>query len=273
MFETRRPRTTFAIALEMVELIYHSTVREVRKSHRHALIGLLLNIVQTVIFVGAFYLLFVLLGIRPAGIKGDFLLFMMSGVFLFMVHIKALGAVFGSEGPAAPMRNHRPLNTVVTITSAALASLYLQMLSMTVVLFLYHAIFKPVTIDDPVGALGMILLSWSSGAGIGMVLLAAKPWNPSFVSLLSLIIMRANMVASGKMVVANSLGGTGFLMFGWNPLFHTIDQARGFVFLNYTPRFTSIEYPLYATLVLIMLGLLGEFFTRRRVSTSWTAKR
>ena len=27
-------------------------------------------------------------------------------------------------------------------------------------------------------------------------------------------------------------------IFDWNPLFHTIDQARGFTFINYNPHYS-----------------------------------
>jgi ABC-type polysaccharide/polyol phosphate export permease len=39
-------------------------------------------------------------------------------------------------------------------------------------------------------------------------------------------------------------------LFIWNPLFHIIDQARGFVFINYNPHYTSISYPIYVSLAL-----------------------
>lgn len=273
MFETRRKKTKTSSASGLLELIYHATVREIRKDHGHAVVGLLLNIVQTLIFIGAFYALFAIMRVRPTGIRGDFLLFIMSGVFLFMVHIKTIGSVFGAEGPASAMMKHAPMNTIIAISSKALSSLYLQILSMLVLLFFYHSLLNPISIHDPVGAMGMLLLAWSTGVGVGMVLLAAKPWNPSAVGIVSTVIQRANMVASGKMVVANMLGFGGLYIFGWNPLYHAIDQARGFVFANYFPRFTSISYPVYATLVLIMLGLMGEFYTRRHASASWEAKR
>lgn len=273
MFEAKRPTSKTRSAAGLLELIYHATVREIRKDHGHAVIGLLLNILQTLIFVAAFYALFAVMRVRPSGIRGDFLLFIMSGVFLFMVHIKSIGAVFGAEGPSSAMMKHAPMNTIVAIASKALSALYLQVLSMTVLLFFYHALVNRLSIYDPAGAMGMILLAWSTGVGIGMVLLAAKPWNPTAVGIMSTIVQRINMVASGKMVVANMLGFGGLYIFGWNPLYHAIDQARGFVFANYTPRFTSISYPVYATLVLITLGLMCEFYTRRHASVSWDAKR
>ncbi len=81
------------------------------------------------------------------------------------------------------------------------------------------------------------------------------------------------MIASGKMFVANALPSFMISMFDWNPLFHLIDQARGFAFINYYPRNSNWEYPIYVTIALIMLGLISEFYTRRHASASWEARR
>ena len=89
----------------------------------------------------------------------------------------------------------------------------------------------------------------SPGIGAGLVLLALKPWFPDFVKLFTMIYQRANMIASGKMFVVNMLPPTMYAMFDWNPLFHTIDQARGFVFINYFPHKTSLMYPIYVGIV------------------------
>ena len=63
-------------------------------------------------------------------------------------------------------------------------------------------------------------------------------------------------------------------MFTWNPLFHVIDQCRGFVFRNYFPRNTNWEYALW-----VGFGIAADraaraiFFTRQHVSQSWGARR
>ena len=44
---------------------------------------------------------------------------------------------------------------------------------------------------------------------------------------------------------------------------------RGFMFLNYSPHFSSWEYALWVSVVLVVLGLLGESYTRRHASFSW----
>jgi ABC-type polysaccharide/polyol phosphate export permease len=273
MFKAERSNSTIGSTFSLLELIYHATVRDLRKSHGNALLGLIMNMFQTVLLVATFYIMFGVLGLRGNAIRGDFLLYVMSGIFLFMTHTKAMGAVFGAEGPTSAMMKHAPMTTAISISAAALGALYVQLLSMFVVLFIYHAAFHPIEIYDWVGAMAMVLLSWFTGAAIGLVLLAAKPWAPDVVSIVQQIYSRANMIASGKMFLANNLPHKMLVLFDWNPLFHTIDQARGYVFINYNPHFSNWEYPLYLGLALLMIGLMGEFYTRQYASLSWGAKR
>lgn len=272
MFEQSRLRTRGSAASNILELIYHSTVRNVRKTHENAVIGLMMNMVQAVVFVAVFYVMFTILGLRGLAIRGDFLIYIMSGIFLFLTHTKTMGAVVGSEGPASPMMKHAPMNTLIALCGAALATLYIQILSAIVILTGYHVVIEPIHIDRPLATFGMLLIAWFSGAAVGIVFLAIKPWAPGPISVISTLYSRANMIASGKMFVANSLPPAMLAMFDWNPLFHAIDQARGFAFINYTPRNSVIDYPIYLSLVLIMIGLMLEFYTRKHASESWSAR-
>lgn len=268
-----RPPSRLIAAFTLAELIYHAAVRSIRKGHGNAVIGLMMNIFQTVILVAVFYGVFLLIGMGPRGIRGDFLLYVMTGIFLFMCHTKSMMAVVQSEGPTSPMMKHAPMNTYVAIGAAALSTLYIQVLSMLVVLFLYHAIWTPIAVHDPFGAILMLLLSWFSGVALGLIFLAIKPWSPNLVQILAQFYSRANMFASGKMFVANMLPGFMLPYFDWNPLFHIIDQARGFTFLNYTPHYTSVDYAVWVSVVALVIGLMGEAFTRKQASLSWGAGR
>ncbi len=271
MFQQQTSNNGVQSGARLLDIIYHATVRNVRKSHGNAIFALVTNIMQTVIFVMAFFVMFSILGLRSLAVRGDFMLYIMSGIFLFMTHTKALGAVANSEGPTSAMMKHAPMNTLVAISAAALGSLYIQLLSLAVILFVYHVAFTPVVVYQPIPALGMLLVAWFSGVAIGMVFLAAKPWAPAFIGIFTTVYARANMIASGKMFVANSLPADRRHMFDWNPLFHAIDQARGYTFLNYNPHYTSYTYPLILSVVLLMVGLMGEFYTRKHASISWTA--
>ncbi|WP_116600106.1 ABC transporter permease [Primorskyibacter marinus] len=276
MFQQSKPRSTFGSAINIAELIYHGSVRSVRKTHGNAFMALLINMLQTIIFVMAFYFMFIILGLRGAGISGDFMVYIMTGVFLFMTHVKTLGAVSGAEGPTSPMMQHAPMNTAIVICSAMVSALYIQILSLFVILFAYDVLVNPDLLEDihdPVGCMAMLLLAWFTGAAIGMVFLALRPWFPTPVSIISTIYQRANMIASGKMFVANTLPPAMLKLFDWNPLFHAIDQSRGYAFINYNPRNSNWEYAFILGVVLMMIGLMGEFYTRKKASASWAARR
>ena len=99
MFQQRLHRSRFGGFLAMSEVVYHSVGRSVRSKHNNAFIALGLNLMQAVMFVLVFYAMFAILGMRGSAIRGDFLLYVMSGIFLFLTHAKAVGAVAGAEGP------------------------------------------------------------------------------------------------------------------------------------------------------------------------------
>ena len=271
MFRVEKRQTGLQAALRTVDLIYHNTVRSVRRGHSNAIIGLLMNIFQMLVLIAVFYALFQLMGMRGAAIRGDYFLYLMTGIFTFMTNVKTMGAVAGAEGPTSAMMLHAPMTTAIAITSAALAALYTQILSLVAILGIYHLAVTPIEIYDPVGVMAMIILAWFSGACVGLVVLAAKPWAPGVVGIATTIYSRVNLIFSGKMFVGNALGYTMLKFFDWNPLFHIIDQGRGYAFIDYYPHNSSIAYPVYVSLALLMLGLMGEFYGRRHVSLSWFA--
>ena len=272
MFHYARNQNGFSAAFQILRLIFVNTVRHVRKSSGSPLIGLILNMVQAVILVTVFVFMFSILGLRGTAIRGDFILYIMSGIFLFLTHNKTLAAVAGADTGASPIMQHAPMNTMIGIFSAALSTLYIQVLSVMVILGGYKLWGGDVTFENPAGAFGMLLMSWFSGAAIGMVLLAAHPWAPKVVGVIRTFYTRANMITSGKMFVANQTPGYILAMFTWNPLFHCIDQARGFTFVNYVPHTSSVAYPLIVSVILLTIGFLAEFFTRKNISASWSAR-
>ncbi|VAV87626.1 ABC transporter, permease protein [hydrothermal vent metagenome] len=273
MFDQVKRKSMFQSALGMAELTYHSIVRNIRKGHNNAIWALVSNMMQAAIFILAFYMMFMLIGIKRANIRGDFLLYIISGIFLFMVHIKTIGAITGSDGPSSAMMQHAPMNTIISIAAAAIGTLYIQVLTLFVILFVYHVAITPFEIEDPAGAFAMLLIAWLAGVAIGLVLLSMKPWFPGLVAIFTTVFQRVNMIASGKMFVANTLPAFMLPMFEWNPLFHLIDQARGFMFVNYVPRNTSIEYPVIVAASLLVIGMMAEFYTRQHASSSWNARR
>jgi ABC-type polysaccharide/polyol phosphate export permease len=273
MFEMRRTTSRHVVLLNVLEVTYHTAVRKVRKGHRNAVVAIGMSVFQTMLFVAAFYVMLSILGGRQMGIRGDFVLYLLSGVFLYLVHVQALQKVMASETRTSPLMQHAPMNTLVTVLSSAVSVLYVKSISLLVILFLLHALSAPLAIHDWHGALMMYLLAWGTGAAIGAMLLAVRPWAPDVIAIVQTIYVRANMIASGKLFVANVLPVAILPLFDWNPLFHVIDQMRGFVFVNYVPVHTTWQLPLVTLAGIVLVGMMLDFQTRRHASMSWDAPR
>ena len=118
MFRTERNTSALASTFSLLELIYHATVRSIRKSQGNAILGLLQNMFQTIMLVATFYLMYSILGMRGSAVRGDFMLYIMSGIFLYMTYTKAMSAVFASEGSSSAMMKHGPMTTAIAISAA-----------------------------------------------------------------------------------------------------------------------------------------------------------
>lgn len=273
MFSVKTNKTPLQAAVSMMTVIYHVTVFDLRKSHTNAVIALLVNIMQTLIMVAVFFLVLSVLGMRSSAIRGDFILYIMSGIFVFMANVTAMKSVSSASGPTSAMLLHGPMNTLVITIAKALSVLYIQVLTVASILLVYYLAVQPVDIYDPAGAFMMFLLAWFNGVAVGLVFQALRPWFPQTTEMGIMFYMRVNMFASGKMFVANTLPFFMLALFSWNPLFHIIDQIRGYTFINYFPHHSNWQYPLIVSIVLAFLGLMGESYSRRYVSTSWDARR
>lgn len=271
MFSPHRPRNLLEAATNTLGLIYDDAVNEVRKSYGNPIIGLLMTLVQSLVMVMGFMLIYWIMGVKTSPIRGPYAIYLLSGVLLFMTHSKTHAAVAGAPKASSSQMLHAPMTTAVGIGGAALAVLYKQTLVFTALIYGYHVLVGPVAIENAVGVLACFMLAWLSGIAIGLCFYAATPWAPTPIGVVSQAYQRANMVFSGKFFVANLMAPGMLQYFDWNPLFHIVDQGRGFIFINYTPYFSSMTYPLKVTLALLLIGLMGEFVTRQSISASWGA--
>lgn len=269
----QRSASNAASAFRLAALVYHGAVREVRQGTRTPIWGLVKDVLQAVLLVTVFYFMFEVLGTRKFAIRGDFLIYVMTGIFMFLVFNKSLAATASAEGPTSAMMQHAPMNTIVALGAAALASLYKNALAVFLMLGIYHIAFRPVEMEQPVAVLGMFVLCWFVASAIGVLFYALTPWAPGVFGMIRQFYTRANMITSGKMFVANTLPPAMLMFFDWNPLFHVIDQTRGFAFVNYNPHFSSVSYPFWVGMACLTLGLMVEFTTRKSMSVSWSAGR
>jgi len=266
---TRKNRTLFGALAMSIELVYHSVVRDIRKQSGNATLGLLVVMMQSLVMLAAFALLYTVLGARTFAIRGDFVLFLLTGIFLFLTHNSAISRVMGGSGPADPMNLHAPMNTWINLVASSLSGLYLNFLSIAIILTIVGILRGHLEIYRPFHLIFPFFMAWASGVAIGMLFLVATPFAPRFVPIIAQLYRRANMLTSGKMLPANYMSAGMVKWFDWNPLFHTIDQSRGEAFINYFPHRSNMEYPVIFTISAITFALIVESWLRKNMSVSW----
>jgi len=146
MFEARRTQSTFGLAMNMLELSFVAAARKVRQSHRNAIWAIMLSMFQSVLFIFAFYLMFTVVGARGAAIRGDFLLYLLTGIYAYLTHIKSVQQVMSAEGRTSAIMQHAPMNTLVAIFSSAMSVLYTQTICLLIILFAIHTAINPISI-------------------------------------------------------------------------------------------------------------------------------
>lgn len=270
IFEQALPTTMLGAAFSFSERVYHTTVHEIRKSSGNAPLGILNEMMQTIMYVAMFYFLYQVIGLRGLAIQGDFILFLLTGVFLFLLHNRAIRSVLSSADATQPIMLHRPMTTMLSIASKALSGLYFQLSAAGLILFFVFLFRGGIELQDPFGLVLPVFTAWSSGIALGLVFLMLRPFAPKLVGLVSMVYMRANMVTSGKAMPAAYMPAIMIDWFDWNPLFHAIDQARDATFVNYDTTVSSPTYALYFTLLFVLIGLMGEFWMRQNLSASWS---
>ena len=273
-FEPKRNNTSLLYEVfRFFDLLYHTTVRNIRKESANPIIAVVNQILTALVLVVVFLFFIRILGMRSLAIRGNEVQFIMAGIFLFLVHNGALGA----GGSIGSQRNALNLHTHVThfmsLFAAGFAQLYISILAATICLGLSHIILEPVEFHRFSGFAFAFFMAWISGLSIGYFFNAIMPFAPRIVALIQTFYSRGNMIFSGKMTLANSLPAMMLPYFLWNPLFHIIDYSRGESFINYTPRVTNINYPIYLTIIVFILAMMLQKNADKKVSASWGARR
>ncbi len=262
------PQKSFFIGtLEFIELVYHSVVREVRMQSGNATFGILKELGNMAMFIGMFYLIFTFLG-RSTAIRGDFMMFLLTGIVLMVTHMKAIGSVMSGSNAISSIMQHAPMTVILSIIANAFTGLYMQLCAVIIIVFFLWVFGMDLTIDNPAGLALPVFFAWASGISIGFIFLMVAPFAPKFMKTFTSVYMRAQMVTSGKFIPAGYMPTALIGWFDWNPLFHCIDQARLAAFVNYNKEASSMSYPIYFTAACIVLGLMGELWARKNLSKS-----
>ena len=126
-----------------------------KSSGRNAVLGLIGSMMQTVISIMTFYFMFQLMGARSSPFKGNYMLYIISGIAVFMVHNTTVQAVAGAEGPTSGMMQHAPMHTILRHAWQRCKALYQQTITTRKICSIYHLTVNPLEIFNPICLAGM----------------------------------------------------------------------------------------------------------------------
>jgi len=264
------PRMTLLdAAAKHVTVLYATSVREIRNSSGPGQLGLITNILQTLAFVAAFYVLFVVIGRREAGLRGDTMLFLLSGVLLFRMHASVISRVSAAVAANRALINYEPTKSIIFVWARALAELYEFVLASLLIIGVAALLKGGVEIFEPSGLIAPVLLAWLSGVGFGLIFMFAEA-HLSWFGVVGALYRRILMFTCGKFFVANAIPAFALPYFWWNPLFHAIDLARGATFVNYAPKHTSLDFLAGLTAIALVVGHVLEARLNRNLNHART---
>jgi len=233
----------------------------------NATFGILKEVTTITLFMVFFYLLAKFMG-RNGAIRGDLMMYLLTGVVLLVVHIKAIGSAKSASKATSAIMQHAPMTVILSILAKAFSGLYLQAVAVIIIVAVLWIFGTDLTVQNPSGLVLPVFFTWASGISIGMIFMLLTPVIPAVIGPFAMLYQRAQMITSGKFLPAAYMPAALLPYFDWNPLFHTIDQARIATFVNYNSDITNIGYPIKFTLVAMLLGLMGEFWSRKNLSKS-----
>jgi len=260
-------KSMFIGALDFLVLIFHSVVREIRTQSGNATLGVFKEVANLGMFMLMFYMIYSFMG-RSIAIRGDFMMFLLTGVALMVVHMKAIGTARSSSNATSAIMQHAPMTVILSIISKAFAGFYLQVVAVVIIVLVLWMFGMDLTVQNPKGLVLPVFFAWASGIAVGLVFMMIAPLAPSFMRTFTKVYMRAQMITSGKFIPAGYLPTALVGYFDWNPLFHCIDQARLATFVNYSKEVSSTSYPIWFTMTFLTVGLMGEFWSRKNLSKS-----
>jgi ABC-type polysaccharide/polyol phosphate export permease len=237
-------------------LVHATTVNAIGRQATGSF-GLLEAFAMPVALCSGFLLAYHFIGMFRPPVRGDIVVFLLTGIYLFQLASRTRGAAVLTGG--GPLMHHQPVQPVMLAWAGALSSLYIVVVSMGLIFGAAVLVQGGIAAHDPAGLIAPILLAWLFGVGSGMLMSGIARYAGG-AQLMGIMWQRAMFLTSGIFFLADTVPGWMRPWFDWNPLFHLIDRMRDAAFVNYAGGDTSLGYP--AAVIAAML-LAGHVLERR----------
>ena len=259
-----RPAPIWREALRFGQLCHAMAVQNIARQSTGSF-GLLGAFAMPLAMTAGFLAAYELVGLFRPAIRGDVVVFLLTGILLFQLASRARSAADLTGGGAFLW--HQPVQPALVVWSGALAALYVSVTAMALILTGAALIRGAPPLHDPAGLAAPLLLAWGFGVGSGMVMSGIARYAGGG-QLLGMAWQRAMFLTGGIFFLAAAVPGWMRPWFDWNPLFHIIDAMRAAAFVNYSGGDTSLTYAAWCVAGLLAVGHALERKVRADFSIS-----
>ncbi|HKK29910.1 MAG TPA: ABC transporter permease [Alphaproteobacteria bacterium] len=242
----------------VAHVVYAIVMREVKTRFGRGNMGYLRALLEPMVFIGGFVLIWFALG-RASPIAVPVELFFLCSLFPYVAFTRtweySAGAIRSNTG-LLMFPIVRPLDFFIARTILEAAS---QLMVFLILAVAVHGLFGELRHlpADLLGVLLAVLSAITLGAALGLCTGILAMEFPS-VEMILMPVRRLLFFSSGVFFIADSLPAILQEYLWWNPVLHATEWFRSAYFSEAESQFLSIEYLWSAIVALLVIGLILE---------------
>lgn len=226
-------------------------------------LGYLWVVIQQVIFVGIFAVVFKVQG-RHLSYGVEHVAFLITGINSFFVFTNTKGQIKSALTAGKSLLYYRQISPFAIYISRFVLELFTGVFVFSVLVSISVILGEDLHMSSLLVVLATLFLLGLLGACLGLFISSVSVFFPAIEHFDSAV-NRALFFTSGLFFYANELPDKVRELLMWNPLFHLIELLRDGFFYSYTAKYASIEYVLGWVLGFLFFSLVLERIARSRL--------
>ncbi len=244
-------------------VIYALIMRETKTRYGDHKIGFLWAFIEPMTLILLISGIYTAMGTKaPSGMP--LILFMTTGYLPFIVFRDTMNQLLNSISANQNLLAFPQVTTFDVILARALLELAVLITVFVILLFGASIFGNDIRVESPLGVIAAIGLLWITGLGLGFMLACLSPILPSVRQIVTAILGRPMLLASGIFYTSESLPPPIRDLLLHNPLLHMIELGRSSFFYSYESRYASWTYASLSAIFVLAFGLLVHQAMRRR---------
>ncbi len=244
-------------------VIFALMMREVHTLYGKTKLGYIWAIIQTAFGIAVMWSFRAICGmVKPHGM--NVLTFLVVGYVLWGIMTKSITKCMKAVESNKTLLTFPQVSPIDVMVARCIVILCTEVISGISLLFIGYYLGYEFDISNVGGLLYALTLSFIIGLGMGMILSSINSYLPTLEQIIP-IIFRFLLFASGVMFSVTRFTGRIGAWILWNPFLQIIEFTRTCTSYGYPADFVSHPYLIQLALYSLVIGLLLERFTRKRL--------